>query len=71
MSEKIFDVEISITRKVRVRVPDDPAIVYSSRGESQEDVAEEFALGGKGVWPDYVISSDEDYDVESVTETQP
>ncbi len=26
---------------------------------------------GKSAWPDYVLSSDDDYDVESVTEVHP
>lgn len=69
MADRIFDVEYTLTRTVRVRVPNDPQIVY--RGENPEDVAEEFALGGKSAWPEYVLSSDEDYDVESVREIRP
>lgn len=69
MTEKIFDVEISVTRRVRVRVPDD--VVYKNRGETFADAAfaaaaEEFAIGGKSGWPEYVISEDENYEIESV-----
>lgn len=71
LTERIFDVEITITKTVRVRVPDDPEIVYKSRGETQASVAEEFALGGKASWPEYVISSDEDYEIEGVKEVFP
>lgn len=65
MADRIFDVEITITKMVRVRVPvDDPKVVRE--GEDVEDIAEEFALGGKASWPEWVISEDEDHDVESV-----
>lgn len=68
LTDRIFDVEITITKTVRVRVPDDPEIVYKSRGETAASVAEEFALGGKASWPEYVISSDEDYEIEGIKE---
>jgi hypothetical protein len=67
MSDRIYDVEITISKTVRVRVPvDDHAVVQPD--EDPEAVAEEFALGGKVAWPDYVISVSTDHDVESVTE---
>jgi hypothetical protein len=63
MSDNIFDVEITVTKFVRVRVPDDPEVLM---GDTPEEVAEEFALGGKSGWKEYVISEEENYDVESV-----
>jgi hypothetical protein len=59
-ADRIFDVEVIVTRFVRVRVPDDPEILM---GNSPEEVAEEFAGGG---WPEYVLSQEEDYTIESV-----
>lgn len=64
MSETIFDVELTITKTVRVRVPAD----VLSTGENPEEAAKEFAQGGKAAWPDYVISEDEDCDVDGVTQ---
>jgi len=63
MVERIFDVVIETRREVRVRVPDDVL-----DGSTHEDVAEEFALGGKRAWPLYVISEETDSDVDSVTD---
>lgn len=63
MSETIFDVELTVTKTVRVRVPSS----VLNDGGSPEEAAEEFAQGGKAAWPDYVISEDEDCDVDSVT----
>lgn len=65
MADKIYDVVITVTKTVRVRVPDD----LVEEDETAEDVAEEFALGGKSSWPDYVISEDVESDVESVEES--
>lgn len=66
MAERIFDVELTITKKVRVRVPD--YIKDHTPYTSDEDSAEEFALGGKALWDEYVLSETTDCDVESVTE---
>lgn len=66
MADRIFDVEITITKTVRVRVPAD--MKDHPPHSDDEDAAEEFALGGKAAWPEYVISEDEDYDIESVRE---
>lgn len=63
-TDRIFDVTVVITKTVRVRVP--AAVV--NKGESYEDVAEEFGEGGKSTWPEYVLSEEEDRDVEMVTE---
>lgn len=71
MPDRIFDVEITITKTVRVRVPDDPEIVYAARGETPATAAEDFALGGESQWPEYVISTDEDYEVDSIKEVKP
>jgi hypothetical protein len=65
MSERIYDVEISIIKTVRVRVPDDPQITM---GDDVEDVAEEFALGGTGSWSEYVISEESETNVEEIRE---
>lgn len=65
--ERIFDVEITTTRYVHVRVPAD----VLNDGEDAEDAAEEFALGGKTSWPEYVISEEASPDVETVTEIHP
>ena len=64
MADKIFDVLITIEKTVRVRVPDDQDVL---QGDTPEEVAEEFAQGGRETWPDYFISCDEDLTVESVT----
>lgn len=66
MTTKTFEVEITITKFVKVRVPSE--VLEGPPYGTAEDAAEEFALGGKSSWPEYVISEDEDYDVESVRE---
>lgn len=63
MADRTYDVEITITKTVRVRVPDDVLIGSNS---DPEEAAEEFALGGKSSWPDYVLTESEDHDIESV-----
>lgn len=35
---------------------------------THEEAAEEFALAGKSGWPEYIVSTDEDYDVDSIKE---
>jgi hypothetical protein len=66
MSEQVFDVIVTVTKKVRVKVPSE--VLSKTRQEDPKEVAEEFALGGRSSWPEYVLSEDENYDVESVTE---
>jgi hypothetical protein len=64
---RVFEVEIEIVKRVHVRLPvDDAQIIHA--GENIEDVAEEFALGGKSAWPQYVIREDADHDVIAVRE---
>ena len=65
---RTYDVELTITKTVRVRVPLDEKI---TNGDAPEKVAEEFATGGKALWPEWVISEDEDLDIDSVREVVP
>lgn len=68
MSEfKTFDVEITTTKTVRVRVPLDPQIIGR---DAPEKVAEEFAQGGKAAWPEYVLDEEEDTEVDAVNEVE-
>ena len=66
MADRIFEVELVITKKVRVRVPD--YVKDHAPYTSDEESAEEFALGGKATWNQFVIREDVDCDVESVRE---
>lgn len=68
MPDRIFDVEITITKTVRVRIPDD--MKNHPPRTPDEESAEELALGGKAAWPEYVLSEDEDFEVESVREVK-
>lgn len=67
MADRIYDVEITITKTVRVRVPDD---VLTGSNNDPEEAAEEFALGGKASWPNYVLTESQDTDIESVREVR-
>ena len=66
MSERIFDVEITVRKTVRVRVPDE----VLQRGTAEE-AAEEFGLGGSRLWGKYVICENEEHDVEEIREIKP
>lgn len=67
MADKFFDVKITITKTMRVRVPvDNPLFVCSD--ETVEEIARGYALGGKELWPLLIISEHEDCSVESVRE---
>lgn len=62
---RTFEVDLTITKTVRVRVPMDEKI---TNGDAPEKVAEEFAMGGRALWPKWVITEDEEADVDSVRE---
>lgn len=64
MGARVFDVLITIERTVRVVV--DPA--KCGPVSDYQEAAEEFALGGKAAWGDYVLDEDEEYEVECVRE---
>jgi hypothetical protein len=64
---KIFDVEITVSKTVRVKVPLDEKI---TNGDPLREVAEEFALGGKAAWPEWVLSEDEEFEVDGVREVE-
>lgn len=67
MSEKFrtFDVSITVNKIVRVRVPMDEVV---TNGDDPEEVAKEFAEGGKLTWPQWVVSEDEDIEVDQIDE---
>lgn len=67
MSDRIFEIELTIGRTVRVRIPDD----IVKEGETHESVAEEIALGGKESWPEYVIRENDDADIDWIQELKP
>lgn len=69
MADRVFDVELTITKTVRVKVPD--YMKDHPPHSTDEEAAEEFAIGGKALWDEFVLSEDEDIDVESVTEVTP
>lgn len=68
MADKIYDVRVVITKTVRVRVPVDDAEVMG--GSTPLEAAEEFGLGGKRSWPEFVISEESDHDVDDITEVK-
>ena len=68
MDGRVFDVTVTITKTVRVKVPDD--VLSKTNPEDPKEVAEEFALGGRSSWPKYVINEDEYYDIDSVREVE-
>jgi hypothetical protein len=67
MADKLFDVQITITKTIRVRIPANNPLLVSG-DETAADVAEEIAIGGKERWPLLVLSEHEDFDIESVRE---
>lgn len=69
MAEAIYDVVMTITRRVRVKF-DITNRELLREDEDPEDVAEEFARGGKRLWPDYVISTEEEADLDSIMEVK-
>ena len=65
MADRFYDVEIIVTKNVRVRVPDN---ALDPPTDCPIEAAEEFALGGASSWPDYVMHEDADHQVETVTQ---
>lgn len=62
MADKFYEVTITITKLVTVRVPvDDPEVVYPN--DKPEDVAIEFAEEHR-TYSEYVVYSDEDRESE-------
>jgi hypothetical protein len=59
---RIYEVEITVSKLVKVRVPGDVL-----DGSDPEDVAEEFATYAEA-WPEHLIDEDVDVTVEAVRE---